>query len=81
MQRAVGPLSLPICLCLEGCGQGKFSICEFKEYLPELGSEFGISLRYNHSREAMESEDCVEEGVCNIYCSGCSLGGLEVDHF
>jgi len=29
----------------------------------------------------MESEDCVEEDVCNIYCSGCSLGRLEVNHF
>ena len=76
----VGTFGLPICLWVEGCRQCKFGISEFEEHLPELGSELGISVRYNHSREAMESEDSVEEDVCNIYRSGCSLGRLEVNH-
>ena len=79
-ESSVSMFSLPVRLWVEGHRQGKFSISEFEEHLPELGSELGISVRYNHSREAMESEDSVEEDVCNIYCSGCSLGGLEVNH-
>jgi len=58
----------PSVLRVVGCTQVELHTHSSKQYFPQLGSEFSISIWYNHFRYTMYQENFPLKYVCNLCC-------------
>ena len=78
---AVCSLCLTVCLWVVGRRETECGIDNVEEFGPELGEEACVSIGKYATRETMESNDIVNEKLCEGRCVGCRLCRDEMSHF